>query len=120
MVKQNNMSFGEVFKKNALNLVEDPVAGLTKVFNLSKSLKKKADDVVFKNLPRLAKGDMSSLNRLLSSKSIGEFAAKELANKEDTLADEFKKKVPGLTENVVFGAGHCKNLIKKILILLIK
>ena len=113
MVKQNNMSFGEVFRKNALDLVENPVAGLTKVFNLSKSLKRKADDVVFKNLPRLAKSDMTSLNRLLQSKSIGEFATKELANKVDTLADEFKKKVPQLAENFVFGSGNCKKFNKK-------
>ena len=113
MVKQNNLSFGEVFQKNALDLIQNPADGLKKIFNLSQSLKKKADDVVFKNLPRLAKGDMTSLNRLLQSKSIGEFAAKELANKVNTLADEFKKKMPGLVENFVVGSGHCKKFSKK-------
>ena len=113
MVKQNNLSFGEVFQKNALDLVQNPADGLKKIFNLSQSLKKKADDVVFKNLPRLAKGDLTSLNRLLQSKSIGEFAAKELANKVDTLADEFKKKMPSLAENFVLGSGHCKKFSKK-------
>ena len=113
MVKQNNLSFGEVFQKNALDLVQNPADGLKKIFNLSKSLKEKADKAVFKNLPRLAKGDLTSLNRLLQSKSIGEFAAKELANKVDTLADEFKKKVPGIAENFVFGSGNCKKFSKK-------
>jgi hypothetical protein len=113
MVKQNNMSFGEVFQKNDLNLIQNPADGLKKIFNLSQSLKEKADKAVLKNLPRLAKGDMTSLNRLLQSKSIGEFAAKELANKLDTLADEFKKKLPQLSENLVLGSGHCKKFSKK-------
>ena len=113
MVKQNNLSFGEVFQKNALDLIQNPADGLKKIFNLSQSLKEKADKALIKNLPRLAKGDMTSLNRLLQSKSIGEFAAKELENKVNTLANEFKKKVPDLAENFVFGSGNCKKFSKK-------
>lgn len=108
LVKQNNMSLGEVLRDKALDFVADPLQGLSKVFNLSKALKKKADDVVFKNLPRLAKTDMSAMNRMLQSKSVGDFAAKEVARKVDTLADEFKKKIPGLAETFVFGAGCTK------------
>jgi len=117
MVKQNNLSFGEVFQKNALDLVQNPLAALTKVYNVSKSLKNKVDDTIAKNviksLPRLVKKDMTNINRLLSSKSIGDVASKELANKVDTLVDVFKKKIPGLSENIVFGSGHCKKFSKK-------
>jgi len=108
LVKQNNLSLGEVLRDNTLDIVKNPVQALTKVYNLSKSLKKKADDTLDKNFKKLLTKDMSSMNRLLQSKSIGDFASKELTNKVDSLVDLFKKKVPKLTEEFVFGSGNCK------------
>jgi hypothetical protein len=108
LVKQNNLSLGDVFLDNTLDIVKNPVQALAKVFNLSKSLKKKADDTLNKNFKKLLTKDMSQMNKLLQSKSIGDAASKELTNKVDGLVDLFKQRVPKLTEEFVFGSGHCK------------
>ena len=108
LAKQNNLSMGEVLRDKALDIIQNPSQALVKVFNASKALKSKADDTLDRNFKKLLTGDMSTMNRMLQSKSVGDFAAKELANKVNSMTDLFKKRLPGLAENFVFGAGCTK------------
>jgi len=105
LAKQNNLSMGEVLRNKTLDIIQNPMQALGKVFNASKALKSKADDTLDRNFKKLLTGDMSTMNRMLQSKSVGDFAAKELTNKVDSMVDLFKKRIPGLAENFVFGAG---------------
>ncbi len=108
LVKQNNLSMGEVFSDKALDILQNPTQALVKVFNATKALGNNLDNVITKNPIRLTKTDMSLMNKLLKSKSISDLAGQELTKKVDKMTDLFKQKIPGLAEKLMLGSGCSK------------
>ena len=116
-------TLGETAAAAVVDAVNNPTKALKKAYKKGKKGKKAIEDAYNRSLPRLLKGDMTSLNRLLKSKSIGDFlvdegkraaskqateASMQAVNKVNELASEFTKRLPNLAGKFMFGSGHCK------------
>lgn len=106
----------------SVDVVNNPKTALKKVYKKGKKGKKVLEESYNRSLPRLLKGDMTAMNRMLKSDSIGDFlvneakrsaskqgeeALKQTAEKVNKLASEFATRLPNLAGKL-FGSGHCK------------
>lgn len=111
-----------------VDVANNPSDTLKKAYKKTKKATKNIKTQYEKSLPRLLRGDLSAMNRMLKSDSLGDFlvneakrgaskqseeALKRTVEKVNMIADSFKNNLGENVGKFMFGSGHCTKFTMK-------